>query len=132
MTFGDKVKEARKRKGLSQLELGGRMHVSQQAIAKFEKATDQPKLATVRKIANALGVTIDELVTDWSGFSSGEIFEDMSDNEVDYSAINPRQAVNDSRIAKHLHNLNYAGQEKAIAYAADLTKIPEYRKDSDQ
>lgn len=29
-----------------------------------------------------------------------------------------------------LHQLNIDGQEKAIMYATDLTKIPEYRKDS--
>lgn len=30
-----------------------------------------------------------------------------------------------------LHQLNPDGQEKAILYAADLTKIPEYRKDTE-
>lgn len=79
MTFGDKVKKIRKKKGLSQLELGVKMHVSQQAIAKFEKATEQPKLATVRKIADALDVTISELVDDWSSFTPEEIAEDISD-----------------------------------------------------
>ncbi len=130
MTFGEKVKAAREKMGLSQSALAKRMHISQQAVAKYEKIVEQPKLSTVRKIANALGVTISELVTDWSSFSPGELFEDLSENEVDYAAIDPRQAVNDNRIVNHFHNLNPAGQEKAIAYTADLTKIPEYRKDS--
>lgn len=130
MTFGEKVKEIRKRKGLSQLELGEKMQVSQQAIGKYEKTLDQPKMATVRKIANALGVPLSELVTDWSQFSPEEICEDMQDNDIDYSAIDPRQAVNNNRIINKFHNLNFAGQEKAIEQVELLTKIPEYRKDN--
>lgn len=129
MTFGEKVREIRKRKGLSQLELGEKMKVSQQAIGKYEKTVEQPKMSTVRKLANALDVHISELVTDWSHFSPGEIWEDMQDNEIDYSAIDPRQAVNDNRIVNNFHNLNFAGQEKAIEQVELLTKIPEYRKD---
>lgn len=34
MTFGDKVRAARERQGLSQAELARKMNVSQQAIAK--------------------------------------------------------------------------------------------------
>ena len=107
------------------------MHVSQQAVAKYEKIIEQPKLATVRKIADALDVTISELVTNWGDFSSEEIFEDVAENMKDYENVNPRQEVNDDRIITHFHSLNYAGQEKAIAYAADLTKVPEYRKNTD-
>ncbi|MDO4312373.1 MAG: helix-turn-helix transcriptional regulator [Eubacteriales bacterium] len=131
MTFGEKVKELRIRKGLSQKQLGEKMGIRQQTVAQYEKAIEQPKLATVRKISNALDVTIGELVTDWSEFSPGEIFEDMEDNEIDYSAINPRQAANDNRIVKYFHDLNYAGQEKAIAYTKDLTKIPDYQKEDE-
>lgn len=131
MTFGEKVKAARENKGLSQSALAKKMHVSQQAVAKYEKIIEQPKLATVRKIADALDVTISELVTNWGDFSSEEIFEDVAENMKDYENVNPRQEVNDDRIITHFHSLNYAGQEKAIAYAADLTKVPEYRKDTD-
>ena len=131
MTFGEKVKAARENKGLSQSALAKKMHVSQQAVAKYEKIIEQPKLATVRKIADALDVTISELVTNWGDFSSEEIFEDVAENMKDYENVNPRQEVNDDRIITRFHSLNYAGQEKAIAYAADLTKVPEYRKNSD-
>ena len=115
MTFGEKVKAARENKGLSQSALAKKMHVSQQAVAKYEKIIEQPKLATVRKIADALDVTISELVTNWSDFSAEEIFEDVAENMKDYENVNPRQEVNDDRIITYFHSLNYAGQEKAIA-----------------
>ena len=73
MTFGQKVKEIRKKKNLSQQQLGQIMGIKQQTVAQYEKAIDQPKLSTVRKIAEALDVTISELVVDWSSFSPGEL-----------------------------------------------------------
>ena len=91
MTFGEKVKAARENKGLSQSALAKKMHVSQQAVAKYQKIIEQPKLATVRKIADALDVTISELVTNWGDFSSEEIIEDVAENMKDYENVNPRQ-----------------------------------------
>ncbi len=129
MTFGEKVKKIRKEHGFSQRELGERMGgITQQTVAQYEKTIEQPKIATVRKLADALEVSLSELVTDWSQFSPEEICEDMQDNDIDYSSIDPRQAVNDNRIINKFHNLNFAGQEKAIEQVEMLTKIPEYKK----
>lgn len=128
MTFGEKLKATREKQQLSQRQVGEKMGVTQQTVAQYEKAIEQPKMSTVRKLADALGVTISELVIDWSSFSPGEVWDDMESNEVDYAAIDPRQASNDNRIVNHFHNLNYAGQEKAIEQVELLTKIPEYRK----
>ena len=61
MTFGEKVKAIRIKQGFSQFQLGEKMNISQQAVAKYEHLTEQPKLATVRKLANALGVSINDL-----------------------------------------------------------------------
>ena len=45
MTFGERVKELRLKKGLSQRELGERMGgITQQTIAQYEKSENYPKL----------------------------------------------------------------------------------------
>lgn len=77
MIFGEKIKALRKEKGLSQRQLGEKMGVKQQTIAQYEKATDQPKLSTVRKIAEALDVSISELVNDWRQYTPEEIAADI-------------------------------------------------------
>ncbi|MBS4980689.1 MAG: helix-turn-helix domain-containing protein [Lachnospiraceae bacterium] len=82
MTFGEKVKEIRKRKGLSQLELGEKMNISQQAVAKYERINDPPKLTTVRKIADALDITISELIDDWGKYTLEEISSDIDKETV--------------------------------------------------
>lgn len=62
MTFGQKVKELRENQGLSQTELAGKMNISQQAIAKYEKMTDAPKMSTIKKLANALDCNFYSLI----------------------------------------------------------------------
>lgn len=127
MTFGEKVKAIRIKQGFSQFQLGEKMNISQQAVAKYEHLTEQPKLATVRKLANALGVSINDLTLNWSSYSPNEIWDDMEDNKSDYESIDPRDAANEERIMNCFHELNYAGQEKAIEQVELLTQIPSYQ-----
>ncbi len=49
---------ARQEAGLSQTELASRVGVSQQQIAKLEKPGANPSIATLRKVAAALGVRV--------------------------------------------------------------------------
>lgn len=50
--------ECRREAGLSQRDVAERMGVSQQAVSKFEHYDSDPKLSTVRRYANAVGVMI--------------------------------------------------------------------------
>lgn len=127
MTFGEKVKAIRIKQGFSQLQLGEKMNISQQAVAKYEHLAEQPKLATVRKLANALGVSINDLTLNWSSYSPNEIWDDMEDNKSDYESIDPRDAANGERVMRYFQELNYAGQEKAIEQVKLLTQIPSYQ-----
>jgi len=56
MTIGERIKEARKRKGLKQKELAEMLEVSNGAIPQWENGKRNPKLETIRKIASALDV----------------------------------------------------------------------------
>lgn len=126
MTFGEKVKEIRKRKGLSQLELGKKMNISQQAVGKYEKTIEQPKMATVRKLAEALNVAVSELIIDWSAISFDEATEALEDS-INHNIENKLS----QRLTDSFSQLNDTGQNKAVEQVEMLTKIPEYRKDYD-
>lgn len=114
MDFGKKVKEIRKSKGLSQRELGEKMGITQQTIAQYERAIEQPKLTTVRKLAEALDVPIGELVTDWASFSHEEIAMDWV-------------APSKNELLKHYQKLNTQGKRKVVDYAEDMANIPKYQ-----
>ena len=62
MTTGQRIKAARKKAGLTQKELGERMGQSFQSIAQWENDLRNPKLETLQRIANALEVSIYELI----------------------------------------------------------------------
>lgn len=82
MTVGEMIKELRIHKGLTQKQLGelcGGMADS--AIRRYESGRANPKLATLKKIADALEVTIDILLGDnWSLYLP-EFLKENSDNK---------------------------------------------------
>lgn len=55
------IKAWREELGLTQEELAKRLSVSQAAVAKFEQPTARPRVATLKKIASALGITMEQL-----------------------------------------------------------------------
>ena len=129
MTFGEKVKELRVKNGLSQRELGERMGgITQQTVAQYEKAIEQPKLATVQKIANALEVDINSLLN--IEVEKGFI---KPTNSLDFLK-KPKTTIettdeNFVKIANNYYKLNKEGREKALDLVELLTKVSDYHRD---
>lgn len=62
--IGNRIKAARKAKGLSQSELSELIDRSVGYMSYIETGSKKPSLETLIQIANALDVTIDELLSD--------------------------------------------------------------------
>ncbi len=58
---GKKIKDLRKQKGLTQRELGALLHVSFQAVSKWERGDSLPDTAMFGDVAQVLGVSVDDL-----------------------------------------------------------------------
>lgn len=56
-----RLKAARIAKGVTQKELAARIGVTAQAVSSFEKGTKEPKMEMVKRIAEALGISVAEL-----------------------------------------------------------------------
>lgn len=56
------LKEVRRKRKITQVELSDLSGVTQQNISEYELGIKTPKLDTAAKLADALGVTLDELV----------------------------------------------------------------------
>lgn len=60
-TIGDKIKKLRQNIGMSQTELAEKLHISNQAISKWENNTSDPTINLLPDLASILGVSIDDL-----------------------------------------------------------------------
>ena len=60
--FEKNLKELREQKNLTQYELAQLVGVTQSAIAQFELGSSIPNIKTAVRIADALGVTCEQLV----------------------------------------------------------------------
>ena len=60
--FAKRLKELRTQQKLSQKEMAEKLHIKQQSYSRYELATGEPSLATLREIATFFNVSTDYLV----------------------------------------------------------------------
>lgn len=63
MQISERIKAARKKAGLTQKQLGEKMGISYQAVSQWENDLRNPKIETLRAIANALEVPLRDLIS---------------------------------------------------------------------
>lgn len=144
-TFSENLKLQRQKKNLSQEELGKLINVTGVTIMRYEKGLREPKLDTVKALANALKIPVANLIDINSPimskatkrFISGkhpeeiELYGDAMDDIVMNSSIGP--VINDYQIVKAELNsmrleticlcyssLNDSGREDLFNYACQL------------
>lgn len=59
--MGNRIRSARKRAGLTQAEVAEKIGISWQGIAQWETGKRNPKIDTLKKIAQALSIPVEEL-----------------------------------------------------------------------
>ena len=76
LSFGQRLARIRKAKGLTQTELGQMIGVSQRIMHHYENKSEYPPAQKIIELAQALGMSIDELIG-VSGNSGEGDFQDM-------------------------------------------------------
>ena len=117
--IGERIREYRKKSGLTQKALGSLCGIAEPTIRKYELGLLNPKIETIRKIANALKI------------SEFDLMADMKDLSSDVALLDRISITFGSGSAELLHNyslLNDEGKEKAFDYIADLTGLDRYLK----
>ncbi len=61
--FGNFIAGCRKASGLTQKELAGRLHVTDKAVSKWERALSYPDVTLLEPLAEALGLRVEELMS---------------------------------------------------------------------
>ena len=98
MTLADKLKEARKNAGLTQLELAEKLCVSRQAITKWESGKGIPDVENLKMISKVLNVSIDFLLDE----------EDVLDKTVIKEQINLDDYVKEGKLRSKKDAVVYA------------------------
>ena len=75
MNIGEKIVKARKEKGMTQAELGSELHVTFQAVSKWERGESSPDFETICNMANILEVPV-------SYFENSDEKEDEAKDEI--------------------------------------------------
>lgn len=64
MSFGERIKQAREEKNLTQQDIADKMFVSRQTISRWEKEDRFPDLITAKKVADFLELSLDDILSD--------------------------------------------------------------------
>ncbi|MEO1969492.1 MAG: helix-turn-helix transcriptional regulator [Sphingomonadaceae bacterium] len=68
-TIGAHVRSLRKQRGLTQIELGQKIGLNPNLLGRIERGDQNPALLTLAKVADGLGVSLEELVKGCPPFS---------------------------------------------------------------
>ncbi len=67
MTFGEKLKQTRLALDLSQSDLAKKTGISERSLYTYEQTGTMPRTSNIKKLADALGVSVAYLVSDSDG-----------------------------------------------------------------
>ena len=110
---GQFIKERRKEKGLTQMELAQRLHITDRAVSKWERGLCAPDIALLAPLAEVLDVTIAELLAGKRAAADDDAakIESAAKTVIDYSQ---------SEIVRKIRQLK---RKHIIAAAAALLAI---------
>ena len=113
MTIGEKIKDARKKAGLTQEQLAEKLEVSQVMVAQYENNVRNPKLETLKKISNALEVDLFDII--------------VLEEPREISIVTPEEDELRTEVKSLTYSLNKKGLTKTRDYMRDLMEVDKYK-----
>ena len=146
MTVGERIYYCRIENHMTQKELGEKTGIDGATIGKYERWVLNPKIGTLKKIADALGVSSVDLMPE-------ELLDaNKVDNYVKEHNLNPDEvagyysglvnetvsrlgetlkAAKETALIHHFRTLNDNGQRVAVERVQELAQIPAYQRPAD-
>ena len=126
---------------MTQAELAERLGITPQAVSQYERGIKNPKLETVRRISEALGVLVPDLypegmqampILDWMESKGIPIVS--GPEEAYWESLKQTKAEQNSKeeqLLNHFRTLNDNGQTVAVERVQELALIPAYQLRAD-
>lgn len=128
MTVGERIKAARKKRGMSQKELADKLGIPYQGISQYERGVRNPKAATLFRIAEILEVPyIDLILGDVAEYQKNTYWGRIT--SIYYHLIGLSCGEFAEAFRQCFPQLNEQGQKKLAAYLQDLIKIEDYHQE---
>ena len=124
-TFGDRLKNERLSRNLSQEEFASLLGTSKQVISRYETGQRVPKITIVQEYADKLNIPLNSLLPCEKKIAwSNMVAEDAVpyENEVEGIILPP----DEYRLVINYRSLNVDGQEKITDYIDDLVRSGKY------
>lgn len=148
MTFGEKLKEARQKAGMTQEELAAAVYTTKTAISRYEHNKRVPSGKIFVRLAIVLGADFDMFqMADLAGISGDEFhtgvdaafdwFDRVLDDEnhpiYKGASLAPEEQEAENKLEVELLNiftnkLNHDGQMEALKRLDELAQIPKYKR----
>lgn len=128
MTVGGRIREIRREKNMTQRELGEKCGLADSAIRRYELGKANPKIETQEKIANALGVSIDQINPSIGiGKAIAEtpgLLDDLMESIDTVLDVAETSMING--MIEDFQKLNGSGKKEASKRVKELTEIRKY------
>ena len=125
--IGQRIRLFREEARLSQVELAQRAKISREAVGNYENGRRVPPVNVAQKIADVLGMTVNDLLYPESLQVEAPVDILGLDTEALARQLEKRSEVI-SDIVRNIDKMNDAGREKAREMVADLASVPKYRR----
>ena len=131
LTIGERIRAARRERGVRQEALAKAIGVNRSAISKYENDTVPLKLMTALKIAEALDIDPYYLIDNDQDID--KIFgKYMKDGEIELPGLvdgdKMEEVARREELNESFSKLNETGQEEAVKRVGELTEIPRFQK----
>lgn len=119
-TIGDRIREQRKYKGLSQEQLAKNIGISVMSVRRYESSDRTPTEKVLTAISSALDIDVNWLI---NGYTLDERRQAM----IDYAKNRRVEVQSEKQISDGLRLLNAEGKMKIADYIDDLVKSGKYQ-----
>lgn len=124
MNLGEKIKELRKSKGITQEQLADMLVVSSQAVSKWETGVANPDLALIPDLAKLFEVSTDELL----GVDSKGKFENNENKIIDARLEHLEKMMSFLMAKDDNEALSIMLEDAKKIYSIDFTKSSDFEK----
>lgn len=119
-----KIREARKAAKMTQDELAKSLGVNRATLSRYESGAIDPPASQLQRIADALGISIYELLDD----KEKDIYFEAEVNLVKANAKAGYKFTDDERTLIRLyHSMKERGQQRGLETMWELSQVPMYR-----